>query len=279
MRFSLGTVTILSFVSFILSLAGCGTEPNGAASRGKVSSYTACSLPTSQGKGSLFGSWAALPVSLIFDQDFYLADGGESANAMRNAVNTWNAWGSLRGFQVFRIVNDGTGQLAGREIPSVTDCAQQTYTTNNTDSVGIWKIRPGGRGANRRDTCPATQGGKLLFDNGSSGVQGNTDWTTNGGRIVGASVLLNYDFFNIPGKQVMDTESVLLHELGHVLGLLHSCNGSSSTSSDITSAPNCGVVKSSEISFLQAVMFPYLANNQVRRDLRQNDYSRINCLY
>jgi hypothetical protein len=108
-------------------------------------------------------------------------------------------------------------------------------------------------------------------------VQGQTDWITLNGRISGASVLLNFEQFNATGKLRVDVESLLLHELGHVLGLLHSCNGSTSDSTDSTSAPNCSPGINPQ--YLEAVMFPFLEINLIRRKLQQNDYNRINCLY
>jgi hypothetical protein len=75
----------------------------------------------------------------------------------------------------------------------------------------------------------------------------------------------------------VDVESLLLHELGHVLGMLHSCNGSTDGSIDGTSAPACQSGLNSQ--YLEAVMFPFLEIGQLRRKLQQNDYNRINCLY
>jgi hypothetical protein len=93
---------------------------------------------------------------------------------------------------------------------------------------------------------------------------------------VGASVLLNFADFNAPGKPELDIESLFLHELGHVLGMLHSCNGSSAENLDPTSAPVC---YNAPIEFQKAVMFPFLDVRQYRRILQQNDYDRVNCLY
>jgi hypothetical protein len=108
------------------------------------------------------------------------------------------------------------------------------------------------------------------------GVQGQTDWIIQNGKIIGASILLNFEGYNAPGQQRIDVESLLLHELGHVLGLLHSCNGSGNGGTDGTAAPMCAIAPT---QYTSAVMFPFLQVNQERRQLQQNDYSRINCLY
>jgi hypothetical protein len=218
---------------------------------------------------------------LVFDRDFYLTDEGEAMPALRNAVGSWNSWASLRGLQAFQIVNDGSGASAGRDIPEITSCLQAAYSSGVTDAVGIWKIGSNGYRANQREACGRDDQGKLkrilYYDETSgAGVQGNTDWVVQNGKIVGASILLNFEGYNAPGRQRVDVQSLLLHELGHVLGLLHSCNGSVGDAIDGTSAPACGVAPD---RYREAVMYPVLEVGQERRDLRQNDYDRINCIY
>jgi hypothetical protein len=220
-------------------------------------------------------------VPIVFDREFYVADNGNTVASLRGAVQSWNLWSSLRGFEgAFSLKNDGTGLTAGHDIPELTDCSQASYSSSLPDTVGIWKITGQGFHANHRDSCGTTSDGKpgkiLPF-----GVQGQTDWIIRSGRIVGASILLNFEDYNSPGQQRIDVESLLLHELGHVLGLLHSCNGSSGGSIDSTTAPACftGGVLTAPTQYANAVMFPFLEADQERRLLQQNDYNRINCLY
>lgn len=266
------------YVSLFLVLlsSGCAPRPSQALTNGRIVNFTRCILPKDQGTGSFNGQWAGLPVALLLDKDFYLTDGGEAMTAMRGAIQSWNTWASLRGKTGFVISNDGTGFSAGREIPDLlTSCSQSSYSSAVTEAVGIWKINGTGTRRNQRDACGTETNGttkKIL----PYLVQGQTDWITQSGRIVGASILLNFEDYNAPGKDRVDVESLLLHELGHVLGLLHSCNGSTSNSTDTTSSPACGMAPS---QYLNAVMYPYLVVNQERRKLQQNDYNRINCLY
>lgn len=254
----------------LFGAVACTARPSGATASGRVVNFTNCQLPPDQGKGSYQGAWASIPVPLVFDRDYYVADNGEAVSALRGAVNTWNTWARLKGKAAFSLQNDGSGSSAGEAIPSITDCSQASYSAAVTDKVGVWKISTHDDHANRRESCGAQQ--KILPD----GVQGQTDWIVVNNKIVGSSILLNFEGFNAPGKQAIDVESLLLHELGHVLGLLHSCNGSSGDSTDGTTAPACA---SARQQYQEAVMFPFLLPGVVRRSLEQNDYARINCIY
>lgn len=268
-------------ILLLLPLFACTVAPSSAVNNGRVVDYTSCSLPKDQGVGSLHGQWASLPVSIVFDKDFYVANNGDAMPSLRNAVGTWNSWAQLKGHSgAYSIKNDGTGTSAGLDIPPLSDCSQASYSASLSGTVGIWKITGEGYHANQRAACGTNSDGtpgKLL----ANGVQGQTDWIIQSGRIVGASILLNFADYNSPGQQAIDVESLLLHELGHVLGLLHSCNGSSGTSTDSTTAPACIVGGSVAVGpqYANAVMFPFLQVAQLRRNLTQNDLSRVNCLY
>ena len=268
-------------ILLLLPLFACTVAPSSALNDGRVVNYTSCSLPADQGVGSLHGQWSSLPVSVVFDKDYYVADGGAAISSLRSAVGTWNSWAQLKGYAgAYSINNDGAGTTAGLDIPQLTDCTQASYSASLSGTVGIWKITGAGYHANRRASCGTNSDGtpgKIL----ANGVQGQTDWIIQSGRIVGASILLNFADYNSPGQQAIDVESLLLHELGHVLGLLHSCNGSSGNSSDSTTAPACVVGGSIAVSsqYANAVMFPFLQVAQLRRNLTQNDLSRVNCLY
>ncbi len=267
----MASFTMHSFRFFLLCVAflasACSARAPGNGDPDRITNFTGCVLPKDQGQGSLQGAWSSLPIPIVFDKDFYVTDQGEAMPALRNAVNTWNNWAGMRGMQAFSIRLDGSDSTAGMEIPEITECVQEAYSSSVTDMVGIWKIATSGFHRNRRPSCLTQQ--KILPD----GIQGQTAWVSRGRSIVGASVLLNFENYNAPGKQLVDVESLMLHELGHVLGLLHSCK---SGDSDQTSSPYCDAAAS---KYRDAVMYPGLATAQERRSLRQNDYNRVNCLY
>ncbi|MGZ3695516.1 MAG: hypothetical protein ACXWQO_15510, partial [Bdellovibrionota bacterium] len=223
---------------------------------------TSCELPADQGRGSLFGQWDQLPIKLVLDAEFYRADNGIMAMQLKKAVKTWNRWAAAKGKVAFVIEKDGIGQ----EIPALTDCSQASYTAQTPEAVGVWKIASEGSRKNQRESCMRQADGTLgkILPNG---VQGQTDWITLGGRIQASSIMLNFDDFNSKGRPFVDMESVLLHQLGHVLGLLNSCNGSSRDSVDGTSAPACSAAPK---EYTEAVMAPYLRFREIKRNLTKN---------
>jgi hypothetical protein len=228
-----------------------------------------CALPEDQGAGSFIGAWADLPITLVFDREFYRLDEGRPAKAMKRAVQTWNEWAERKGKVAFNIAHEGEGM----EIPGVDGCAQSLYTEALPGTVGVWMIGRNGDHANRRESCGRDESGvpnRIL-----AGVPAQTDWETQDGKIAGASVLLNFDDFNTPGKPKFDLEGLFLHHLGHVLGLLHSCNGSDGDVMDATTAPLCSEAPG---EYRHAVMAPD-AWRGIERELQKNDYERVNCLY
>jgi hypothetical protein len=68
--------------------------------------------------------------------------------------------------------------------------------------------------------------------------------------------------------------SVMLHELGHVLGLEHSCT-------DKEARENFRACAGLAIShpYYQAVMYPMLSSLEIKDRLRENDILRSSCLY
>jgi hypothetical protein len=230
--------------------------------------HTECRLPDEQGRGSVIGVWEKLPIPLVADRELYRADKGSGIAALKAAMSTWNRWAERKGKVAFVLLRDAE---QGMEIPALSACSQSAYTDAVPEAVGIWRIDGTGKRVNRRANCGSRRA-KLISD----GVQAQTDWQLNGGKIRNASILLNFDYFNKPGALQVDLESLLLHELGHVLGLLHSCNGSTHDSFDATTSPACAHAPK---EFVEAAMFPYLRKGAIRREIQQNDLDRINCFY
>lgn len=228
---------------------------------------TSCRLPTEQGQGSMIGSWEKLPITIVADRDLYLSEKGAGINALRSAIKTWNEWAARKGKVAFVLTLE---EKKGLDFPSTGACTHSEITNSVPEAVGIWKVTREGRSANRPKNCLSQR--KLV----ANGVQAQTDWSLNGSKIENASILLNFDDFHGPAQSPVDLESLLVHELGHVLGLLHSCNGSGHDSFDATTSIAC---RDAPKEFTDALMFPYLHRGKIRRDIRQNDLDRANCLY
>ena len=256
----------LLVVSFFCT--ACNLQPPPASTApGRITSLTVCSIPPEQDDGTFQGRFEELPIALIIDRNFYATNQGGQAGAIKAAIETWNVWSRLKGFDVFSINNDGDGVTAGGDIPETDTCEQAEITGSQSTGIGIWKIEAGGSGRNQRE--PDGKPCKLL----PAGIQGKTNWVVTDGIITNVSVIINHDEFNSPGRTTLDLESLVLHELGHVLGLLHSCDPGDG---DDTTAISCD---EAPIRLTEAVMFPFLLSGQIRRTLQQNDYGRINCLY
>jgi hypothetical protein len=88
-----------------------------------------------------------------------------------------------------------------------------------------------------------------------------------------------YEDFFVSGKKQPDLTSIFVHELGHLLGVDHSCENNSIR----TGMPDCKQLSSTS-EYIPAVMFPvvrFSTNNvgEVKNALTKNDQGRMNCLY
>lgn len=262
-------LAILVGLAALAFLTGCtGDRAPRDESGNRIDNLTTCTLPQDQGNGSFQGKWPSTPIKVFLDTNFYVVNEGEEAVEIKKAITTWNEWSRVKGFDIFELKQDGSGTGGGRLFPVITDCNQASITNAFPGEVGIYRIQKGGDGKNAREEC-SNASGRLL----GTGIQGRTDWRVEDGVISSASILINFEEFNVPGGIDIDLQSLLLHELGHVIGLLHSCNGGGG---DRTTSPDCAAAPE---AYRNAVMFPFLLEDQERIYLQQNDYDRVNCLY
>ena len=202
------------------------------------------------------GHWTAHPIPLaVIATDF----SSDELNALDAAITTWNNFFTqskgfklyLSGSSDYTMVSAGSGRATASTI-----CGQSL-------------VGPGGFG------------GQIMIYKNLSGwsygsavialtslcpvVTANSTYRS----FTAAMMEINYQNFFTNSNPVPDLQSIVTHELGHVLGLDHSCNGTGCTNA--------------VDDYLQAVMYPTLGFNGrqgiMKRDLNTNDQERANCLY
>ena len=216
--------------------------------------YKECVVNTDQ--TTLFkGHWPQHPIPLAVEAvDFSASELVE----VQAAIEKWNDFfDSSKGFKLYLT---GSSPLAtinsgGARVTRGTVCSQTIVTPSGfSNSIKIYKTRSGWTYGSQvmalTSLCPVTVSG-AQFRN-----------------LVAAVMEINYqDYFSTSLHP--DLQSLVVHELGHILGLDHSCNGAG-----CTDAPD---------EYRTALMYPALGFDgtigRVKRDVGMNDQQRANCLY
>ncbi len=201
------------------------------------------------------GRWAKQPVPLAVEvNDFNDDELGE----ILAAINKWNEfYNQSKGFKLYLSGSNPLG-VTGTGFTRVSKanvCSQAIVTPSGfSNSIKIYKNRSGWTYGSQvmalTSLCPVNRGGQFR-------------------EFTAAVMEVNYQHYFVAGTPKPDLQSIVIHELGHILGLDHSCNGS-----DCEAAPD---------EYVEAVMYPALGfdgiNGRVKRNLMTNDQQRANCLY
>jgi hypothetical protein len=207
------------------------------------------------------GHWKVTPIPVAF------AAGEFSSNEMQmvgNAVSTWNQfYAASMGLQPLDIGGGANGYNTSAAPHPANPCQPLISGSSFTGPIviyklGAWPASYSPSAIALTTTCPTPTSPYPSF--------------------YGAIMELNYQNFFVSGKKLPDLQSIVLHELGHVLGLNHSC--------EVTAAPGVPGCDDFGVStaYALAVMAPTFSFDssglgEQKRDLTSNDEGRANCLY
>lgn len=220
-------------------------------------------MPADQ-TGTLTGKWAAGPIPIAVQSNVFTA---AESNAIQAAVTTWNNFGK----QSFgrALFDAGTNGLRQSGLPSSTasSCAGTGVVNGNTYTAPLTIYRV---------TASWSHSGTPIAVTSTCPTSGST--TSNGLKIFNnAMIELNFQDYFVSGKPVPDLQSIVLHELGHLAGLNHTCEANAKAG-----VPGCGT-GGLPAEYRAASLYPTYSTSsgsfETRRSLNFNDQGRTNCLY
>lgn len=247
----------LFIVAIFTGMAACSSKDKER--EGFGGTVDACVLPPDQ-VGTLSGRWPSAPIPLSIDESVEFT--AEEISAIESAVNRWNGFSQqVHGRSLFELGQSGSPNRSQSARPASV-CVQTLLNGNAF-------------------VAPVVVFKQLLWSFAEDVIALTTfcpqpDTPVN--RFNMAILELNYQNFFVSGQKQPDLESIMVHELGHLLGLNHSCEEAL-----LEGVPDCSDASIDE-SYLEAVMFPVVqfpdqVQGEIRRDLNANDQGRTNCLY
>jgi predicted Zn-dependent protease len=234
----------LLFVIALISLSACENSNN-------TDTQISCPSINANQSGSFMAKVSAFPVSVQADSTFT----ADQQNTLQAAVQAWNDFGqSVMGSDIF--------QLSVVDIDDATRSLDPHVCTENYGDAGHLVLIREADAGHWRQLIGAT----------SQQVPGVTIRCSSSGIVTEQMTVINTDL-----SQSSSLGQIFTHELGHALGLDHSCNGAVDAKST-ASYISCSDVAAND-PYREAVMFPWIQSmNDSMPLLRDNDKARASCM-
>lgn len=252
---ALRAVAVCGFALLLTgSFSGCGQAPS--STPGWQTQVDSCAAAPADQKDSFMAPIGNGPVTLMVDNTFT----SDQQTGIQTMVTQWNQLGqTLRGADFFT--------LQTATVPSVlyTGNFQQCNIDVGTGTGALYLV----------NMTDETQWESLGF---ATTIPGATVRCYQNDYLDKQVVMVRPDLID-----AAQFTSVILHELGHSLGLDHSCNAKGGSSSFLSCN---GVDQENDPDYYNAVMFPTLSSGisangtpMVKDQLAPNDTARASCLY
>lgn len=243
--------------ALLLTVVSCALYPSSNSS----AVIATCNIPSDQ-SGTISGHWPVTPIPIAFHQGDF--DASEMAD-MSAAAETWNTF--FTASQKLTVIDTGGGnRQSSSNNPSAAGslCATGIVPTDQfIGNVVIYKL----------SRWPAAYAASAIALTSFCVLPAKPY-----PRMYMAVIEVNYQGFFVEGAKQPNLPSIMGHEKGHLLGLDHSCSGTTKAGSPNCSDPNLNP------DYSAAIMYPVFTFDdagvgQVKKTLGVNDQSRANCLY